>query len=92
MDLVFWNASTSKVTLLFPADIDDQFGTPVQVWKALTALWNGSSTVPVPVIQLTFLASSTQPCQNSCSTFHAHIQITGVMLLSSYHLTGSPVP
>ena len=82
VDLVSWNPSTSEVTLLSPADVDAQFGAPVRVRKALTALRNGSSTVPAPVLQLALSASSTHPRRSKRSALHVHIQVAGVLLLS----------
>src|SRR5262245_66491326 len=46
VDLVSWNASTSEVTLISPEAVAGQFGAPVRVRKALTALRDGTSTVP----------------------------------------------
>src|SRR5262245_7694035 len=82
VDLVSWNASTSEVTLISPDTVAGQFGAPVRVRKALTALREGTSTVPAPVLQLALSASSTPPRRSSRSALHVHIQVAGVMLLS----------
>ena len=59
-----------------------QFGAPGRVIKALTALADGSSSVPAPVLQLALSASSTPPERSTRRALCAHIKVAGVMLFS----------
>ena len=81
IDLVTWNASTSAVTLRSPDSLAG-FGAPKRVGKALTALQDGSSTLPASLVHLALSSSSLPPSRSSCSALHAHIQVAGVMLFS----------
>ena len=82
IDLVTWSATTSSVTLRSPDTVAGQFGAPVRVEKALTALRDGSSTVPAQVLTLALSSSPSPPSRSSRHALHAHIQVAGVMLFS----------
>jgi hypothetical protein len=82
LDFTLWDPTTSTVQLISPAMAARQFGAPVRVGKALTALQDGSSAVPAQVLQLALFPSSTQPTRSRRRALYAHIQVAGVMLLS----------
>ena len=83
IDLVSWDSVSQTVSLLDPSSItEDDFGAPVRVQKALTALQDGESSVPDSVLQLALSSSAVSPHRSSRRALHAHIQIAGVMLAS----------
>jgi hypothetical protein len=83
VDLVTWDANTSAVSLRSPDDVTDRhFGAPGKVKKALTALRDGSSSIPAVVLELALSDSSVSLARSKRRHLHAHIQVAGVMLFS----------
>jgi len=83
IDLVEWNATTSATTLVpLSAVTKRRFGAVKMISDAITALQDGTSDVPAPVLQLALTSTPTPPRVSSRRALHAHIQIAGVMLLS----------
>ena len=81
INLVSWDAATSTVSLIPDADTVN-FGAPVRVQTALTALRNGTSKIPAPVLQLALSPTSQPPTKSRLHALHAHIQVAGVMLFT----------
>jgi hypothetical protein len=82
VELVDWNSTTHQVSLVDLTTTTRRFQAPVRTAAALSALRDGTSAVPPPVLQLALSSSPLEPRKSSTRALFTHIQVAGVLLAS----------